>query len=54
MVWNDRDKGSDREDKVSSRDQEEGGHRGCVGNCYFGRDGQKLGPNPVGLMLGDR
>ncbi len=35
MIWDDCDKSSGHEDKASRRDQEEGGSRGCVGNCYF-------------------
>src|SRR5271166_3992594 len=48
MAWNDCDNGGGREDKVSSRDQEERGHRGCAGNCYFGGDGQNTGTKPGG------
>jgi hypothetical protein len=46
MVWDDCDKGGGREDKA--RDQEEGGSRGCAGNCYFGQNGQILAQTPCG------
>ena len=53
MAWNDCDNGGGREDKVSSRDQEEGGHRGCGGTVILVGTGKILGPNPVGFFLGD-